>query len=110
MLSSSKSFTGDLLLGNKPEPNSPGGSSEASFAGLLLTFLGLTEGGILAEWNSRLADLQARSLETWRAQAVERAVNKLEDAMTPAAVRTPSATLWAWDGERYSRALAWPLH
>ncbi|SCV66971.1 BQ2448_5617 [Microbotryum intermedium] len=68
-LSLSTTFTADLLHGTLPVARSQ-------------------ESSIIAEWQSQLAELQKRSLKTWRAQAVERAAEKLRDATSSDALRT----------------------
>ncbi|SGY40849.1 BQ5605_C003g02431 [Microbotryum silenes-dioicae] len=68
-ISLSTTFTADLLHGTLPVAKSQ-------------------ESSIIAEWQSQLAELQQRSLETWRIQAVERAADKLRDATSSDALRT----------------------
>ncbi|CEQ39931.1 SPOSA6832_01483, partial [Sporobolomyces salmonicolor] len=79
LLSASKTFTRDLLLGTPP-------SADTS---------------ILSDWQKRLSELQSRSLEAWRTRAVERAIRMVEDSMSAAAALSPWSTLWAWDGEGF---------
>lgn len=43
--------------------------------------------------------MQRASLETWRSQAVARAVGKVQEAMNAVTAAAPGATLWAWDGK-----------
>ncbi|BGP37947.1 hypothetical protein JCM10449v2_001874 [Rhodotorula kratochvilovae] len=78
LLSSSRTFTRDLLLGSA----SPADAS------------------LLNEWQSRLAALQERSLAAWQEQAVTLAVRKLHESMSAVAAASPSATVWAWDASR----------
>ncbi|GAA5845764.1 hypothetical protein JCM9279_006102 [Rhodotorula babjevae] len=78
LLSSSRTFVRDLLLG-------AASSAEAS---------------LLNKWQSRLGALQDRSLEAWREQAVAAVVRKLQESMSTVAAAAPSATLWAWDASR----------
>ncbi|TNY19813.1 Vps51/Vps67 domain-containing protein [Rhodotorula diobovata] len=78
LLSSSRTFVRDLLLG------------AASSA----------EGPLLAQWRSRLEALQERTLIEWQKQAVALAVRKLQESMSTVAAAAPSATLWAWDASR----------
>ncbi|GAA5950551.1 hypothetical protein JCM21900_001227 [Sporobolomyces salmonicolor] len=78
LLSASKTFTRDLLLGTPP-------SADTS---------------ILSDWQKRLSELQSRSLEAWRTRAVERAIRMVEDSMSAAAALSPWSTLWAWDASR----------
>ncbi|GAA5931170.1 hypothetical protein JCM3775_004953 [Rhodotorula graminis] len=78
LVSSSRTFVRDLLLGAATSAEAP----------------------LLAKWTSRLEALQDRSLEVWREQAVATAVRKLQESMSTVAAAAPSATLWAWDASR----------
>ncbi|GAA5996272.1 uncharacterized protein JCM10292_007502 [Rhodotorula paludigena] len=84
LLSASRPFTRDLLLGSPESSN-------------------------VADWQSRLAQLQARSPDAWRKQACENAVNKLRESLSIAAATSPSATLWAWDASRHNGQPDQPL-
>ncbi|GAA6027025.1 hypothetical protein JCM8097_006050 [Rhodosporidiobolus ruineniae] len=55
------------------------------------------ERATLALWQSRLAAIQARSLEGWRKKAVEKAVKRLEEAMREG---QDVAAGWGWDASR----------
>ncbi|SCZ95820.1 BZ3500_MvSof-1268-A1-R1_Chr8-1g09819 [Microbotryum saponariae] len=80
-ISLSTTFTADLLHGTLPVAKSQGISTGAKSRPI-------TESSIIAEWQSQLAELQQRSLGTWRIQAVERAADKLRDATSSDALRT----------------------
>lgn len=103
MLSTSKTFTRDLLLGSASIPKSQGGLLASTFRRLLI--LTIVEGNIVAEWQARLTELQSHSLATWRLQAVEQALGSIENSMNSVAASAPSAVAWAWEG---TSALCFP--
>ncbi|BGP06083.1 hypothetical protein JCM10049v2_001902 [Rhodotorula toruloides] len=78
LLSSSRTFTRDLLLSGTSSQDLP----------------------FLSSWRDRLSAIQDASLETWRLQAVARAVGKVQESMNAVAAAAPGATLWAWDASR----------
>ncbi|GEM09693.1 vps51/Vps67 domain-containing protein [Rhodotorula toruloides] len=80
LLSSSRTFTRDLLLTSAMPQDLP----------------------FLSTWRDRLSVVQNASLETWRSQAVARAVSKVQESMNAVAAGAPGATLWAWDARLVS--------
>ncbi|BGP30113.1 hypothetical protein JCM10296v2_001865 [Rhodotorula toruloides] len=78
LLSSSRTFTRDLLLSGATPQDLP----------------------FLSTWRDQLSAVQSASLETWRSQAVARAVGKIQESMNAVAAAAPGATLWAWDASR----------
>ena len=81
LLSRSHSFTDDLFLGSAPIQHSQ-------------------EQAILGEWAGRLSELQAKSLERWRAETVAKAVAKMEEAMNELTATSADTALAAWECER----------
>ncbi|BGO97744.1 Vps51/Vps67 domain-containing protein [Rhodotorula toruloides ATCC 204091] len=78
LLSSSRTCTRDLLLSGDSPQDLP----------------------FLSTWSNRLSAVQSASLETWRSQAVARAVGKIQESMNAVAAAAPGASLWAWDASR----------
>ncbi|GAA5888088.1 hypothetical protein JCM6882_000277 [Rhodosporidiobolus microsporus] len=65
---------------------------------------GSVERTLLAAFHTRLSALQDRSLEAWRAEAVRKAVRKLEEGMNEVYAAQERAAAWAWEATRPSAA------